>query len=172
MKKSLERIGTLINFPKFEWSINYLIEQNYLDLISATAYDGITRIYEQQAKWYIRRTQIWKPSPVFVVCRKHLSKRVKQELVKLQKFSPKTLDDVMKRSIEMIFEGITEQDEEIFNARNYFLSIKRYNLIQWRFDTDDEDTDYCMNLNFDINYLYQNKKVIQINRIINHTNRT
>ena len=50
----LEQIGTIINYPKIEWSTNYIIEQTYLDLISATASDGITRIYEQQAKWYNR----------------------------------------------------------------------------------------------------------------------
>ena len=44
----LGQICTIINYPKFEWSTNYIIEQTYLDLISATASDGITRIYEQQ----------------------------------------------------------------------------------------------------------------------------
>ena len=54
----LEQIGTIINYPKIEWSTNYIIEQTYLDLISATAYDSITRIYEQQAKWFSRRAPI------------------------------------------------------------------------------------------------------------------
>ena len=53
----MEQIGTIINYPKIEWSINYIIEQTYLDLISATACDGITRIYEQQVKWYSREHQ-------------------------------------------------------------------------------------------------------------------
>ena len=63
----MEQIGTIRNFPKIEWSTNYIIEQTYLDLISATAYDGITRIYEQQVKWYIRRAPIWNPPPVFTL---------------------------------------------------------------------------------------------------------
>jgi len=164
----LEQIGTIINFPKIEWSTNYIIEQTYLDLISATAYDGITRIYEQQVKWYSRRAPIWKASPVFVVFRKHLSKRVKQELAKLQKTWPKTLDYVMRRSIEMLFEGITKQDEEIFYSRNYFLSIKRYNLIQWRFDDDNENNNDCTTTKFDINYFEYDNKGIEIGRILDH----
>ncbi len=168
----MEQICTIINYPKIEWSLNYIIEQNYLDLISATAYDGITRIYEQQAKWFIRRASIWKPPPVFVVFRKHLSKRVKQELAKLQKTSPETLDYVMRRSIEMLFEGITKQDEEIFYSRNYFLSIKSYNLLRWRFDSDDEYSVNCMNLNYDINYLEYNNEGKAIGRILDFNNGT
>lgn len=38
----MEQIGTIINYPEIEWSTNYIIEQTYLDLISATASDGIT----------------------------------------------------------------------------------------------------------------------------------
>jgi len=138
-----------------------------LDLISATAFDGITRIYEQQVKWYIRRVPIWNPPPVFVIFRKHLSKRVKQELAKLQKTSSETLDYVMRRSIEMLFEGITKQDEEIFYSRNYFLSIKSYNLLQWRFDNDDENND-CTTLRFEINYFEYNNEGREIGRILDH----
>jgi hypothetical protein len=167
----LEQIGTIINFPKIEWSTNYIIEQTYLDLISATAYDGITRIYEQQVKWYSRRAPIWKPSPVFIVFRKHLSKRVKLELAKLQKMSPETLDYVMRRSIEMLFEGITKQDEEMFYSRNYFLSIKRYNLLQWRFDNDDENNNDCTTLRFEINYFEYNNEGREIGRILDHNNK-
>ena len=164
----LEQIGTIINFPKFEWSTNYIIEQTYLDLIDATAYDGITRIYEQQVKWYNRRAPIWKPSPIFVVFRKHLSKRVKQELATLQKTSPQTLEYVMRRSIEMLFEGITKQDEEIFYSRNYFLSIKRYNLLQWRFDNDNENNNDCTTIKFDINYFEYDNEGREIYRIFDH----
>ena len=164
----LEQIGTIINFPKIEWSTNYIIEQTYLDLISATAYDGITRIYEQQVKWYSRRALIWKPPPVFVVFTKHLSKRVKQELAKIQKISPETLDYVMRRSIEMIFEGIIQQDEEIFYSRNYFLSIKRYNLLQWRFDTNNENNNDCTILTFAINYCEYDNEGREIGRILDH----
>jgi hypothetical protein len=161
----LEQICAIINYPKLEWSINHIIEQTYSDLICATACDSITRIYEQQVKWYSRRVPIWNPPPVFVVFRKHLSKRVKQELAKLAKISPKILDYVMRRSIEMIFEGITEQDEEIFNSRNYFLSIKRYSLLQWRFDNDNENNNNCTNLTFDINYFEYNNEGREIDRI-------
>ena len=164
----MEQIGTIINYPKIEWSTNYIIEQTYLDLISATTYDSITRIYEQQVKWYIRRAPIWNPPPVFVIFRKHLSKRVKQELAKLQKTSPKTLDYVMRRSIEMIFEGITKQDEEIFYSRNYFLSIKRYNLLQWRFDNDNEINNDCTTIKFDINYFEYDNEGREIGRILDH----
>jgi hypothetical protein len=162
----LEQICAIINYPKLEWSTNYLIEQTYLDLISATSYDSITRIYEQQVKWYSRRAPTWKPPPVFVVFRKHLSKRVKQELAKLQKISPKTLDYVMRRSIEMLFEGITEQDEEIFYTRNYFLSIKRYDVLQWRFDNDNESNNDCTTLTFDISYFEYNNEGREIGRIL------
>jgi hypothetical protein len=164
----LEQICTIINYPQFEWSTNYIIEQTYLDLISASAFDGITRIYEQQVKWYSRRAPIWKPPPVFIVFRKHLSKRVKQELAKLQKTSPETLDYVMRRSVEMLFEGITQQDEEIFYSRNYFLSIKRYNLLQWRFDNDDENNNDCTTLRFEINYFEYNNEGREIGRILDH----
>ena len=164
----MEQIGTIINYPKIEWSTNYIIEQTYLDLISATASDSITRIYEQQVKWYSRRAPIWNPPPVFVVFRKHLSKRVKQELAKLQKTSPKTLDYVMRRSIEMLFEGITKQDEEIFYSRNYFLSIKRYNLLQWRFDNDNENNNDCTTIKFDINYFEYDNEGREIGRILDH----
>ena len=85
----MEQIGHTINYPKIEWSINYIIEQTYLDLISATACDSITRIYEQQVKWYSRRAPIWNPPPIFIIFRKHSIKRVKQELTKLQKTLPK-----------------------------------------------------------------------------------
>ena len=162
----MEQISTIINYPKFEWSTNYLIEQTYLDLISATDCDSITRIYEQQVKWYSRRAPIWNPPPVFVVFRKHLSKRVKQELVKLQKTSPETLDYVMRRSIEMLFEGITQQDEEIFYSRNYFLSIKRYNLLQWRFDDENENNNDCTIRTFEINYFEYNNEGREIGRIL------
>lgn len=165
----MEQICTIIYYPKFEWSTNYIIEQTYLDLISATDCDSITRIYEQQVKWYSRRAPIWKPSPVFIVFRKHLSKRVKLELAKLQKTSPETLDYVMRRSIEMLFEGITKQDEEIFYSRNYFLSIKRYNLLQWRFDNDDENNNDCTTLRFEINYFEYNNEGREIGRILDHT---
>jgi hypothetical protein len=168
LKPLLEQIGTIINFPKNEWSINYIIEQTYLDLICATASDGITRIYEQQAKWFNRRAPIWKPAPVFLVFRKHLSKRVKQELANLQKISPKTLDYVMRRSIEMLFEGITKQDEEIFYSRNYFLSIKRYNLLQWSFDNDNENNNDNTNIKFEINYFEYNNDGREIGRILDH----
>jgi hypothetical protein len=164
----LEQIGTIINFPEIEWSTNYIIEQTYLDLISATAYDSITRIYEQQVKWYIRRAPIWNPPPVFIVFRKHLSKRVKQELAKLQKTWPKTLDYVMRRSIEMLFEGITIQDEEIFYSQNYFLSSKRYNLLQWRFDNDNENNNDCTTIKFDINYFEYDNEGREIGRILGH----
>ena len=117
----------------------------------------------------IVRAPIWKPAPVFVVFRKHLSKRVKQELAKLQKISPKTLDYVMRRSIEMLFEGITKQDEEIFYSRNYFLSIKRYNLLQWRFDNDNENNNECNStITFEINYFEYDNEGREIGRILDH----
>jgi hypothetical protein len=163
----LEQIGTIINYPEIEWSTNYIIEQTYMDLISATASDGITRIYEQQAKWYSRRAPIWKPSPIFVIFRKHLSKRVKKELAKLKKTWPKTLDYVMNRCIEMLFEGITKQDEEIFYSRNYFLSIKRYNLLHWKFDNDEINND-CQTLKFDINYFVYDNNGREIGKILDY----
>jgi hypothetical protein len=164
----LEQIGTIINYPKIEWSTNYIIEQIYLDLKSATASDGITRIYEQQARWYSRRASIWNPPPTFVIFRKHLSNSVKKELAKLKKTLPKTLDYVMNRSIEMLFEGITKQDEEIFYSRNYFLSIKRYNLLQWRFDNDNEINNDSLTLKFDINYFVYDNEGREIGRILDY----
>ena len=66
----------------------------------------------------------------------------------------------------MLFEGITKQDEEIFYSRNYFLSIKRYNLLQWRFDNDNENNNNCTNLTFDINYYEYNNEGREIGRIL------
>lgn len=96
-----------------------------------------------------------------------MSNRIKKELAKLKKTSPKTLDYVMNRSIEMLFEGVTKQDEEIFYSRNYFLSIKRYNLLQWRFDNDNENNNDCLT-QFDINYFVYDNEGREIGRILDY----
>jgi len=68
----------------------------------------------------------------------------------------------------MLFEGITKQDEEIFYSRNYFLSIKRYNLLQWIFDKDNENNNDCTTKTFDINYFEYNNEGREIGRIFDH----
>ena len=80
----LTRIGTIINYPKFEMNINYLIEQIYLTLISALQNDGITRKYEARARWLIRRFNLWVPPPIFIIYRRDFPKEIWKEIVTLQ----------------------------------------------------------------------------------------
>lgn len=146
---NFESIGAIICYPRFLWTTNRLIEEIYLCLIKTTEGDGITRKYEKQVKWFLRRIHLWKPPPEFIIYRKDLSKQIRMELLKLvQNKSSKTLDNVITAAVDMLFESINEINEPIFNGDNYFLSAKRYKLLNWRFDRlGDDDTS-----NFDSNY--------------------
>ena len=57
----LEQMSTIINYPKLEWTKNYLIEHIYIVLISILQNDGITRKYETRARWLIRRINSGNP---------------------------------------------------------------------------------------------------------------
>ena len=121
-----------------EMNINYLIEQIYLILISVLQKDGITRKYEARARWLIRRFNIWIPPPVFIIYRRDFPKEIWREIVALQKKSPKTLDYVITRALEMIFDCLEETEESIFNRNYYLLSVKTAKSLKWRFDNKDD----------------------------------
>lgn len=134
----MEEICTIINYPKFEWTINYLIEQIYLVLISVLQNDGITGKYETRARWLIRRINLWKPSPVFIIYRKDFPKNIWRKIILLQKQSSQTLDYVITRALDMIFECIEETEEPVFNGNYYLFSVKRARLLKWRFDNEED----------------------------------
>ena len=156
VKTTLTRIGTIINYPNLEMNISYLIEQIFIVLISVLQDDGITRKYETRARWLIRRFILWKPPPVFIIYRRDFPKDIWIKIVSLYEKSPKTLDYVITRALEMIFDCIEETEEPIFNRNYYLLSIKRSKLLTWRFDkiedqTADSDSKYDINYDCYIN---------------------
>lgn len=81
----------------------------------------LRRLYEQQAIYKMYRIPIYRPPPVFIVHLKHLDDRLKQELVKLDKWSK---DYVLKEAIGKIFEHV--------DRRFYYLSAKP--LLDWRLE--------------------------------------
>jgi hypothetical protein len=165
----LEQICSIINYPKIEWSINYFIEQIYLVLISVLQNDGITRKYETRARWLIRRINLWKPPPVFIIYRRDFPKNIWIKIVTLQKKSPTAVDYVIKRAIEMIFDCLDEVEESIFNRDYYLLSIKRKKLFRWRFDKK-EDQDSDSDSKYNINYLLFDSKGLIVGRILDKDN--
>jgi hypothetical protein len=144
-------MNCIINYPDPIWSTNNLTEQIYISLISKSESYGINLKYEKRARWLLRRFCLYDPPPEFIVYRKDLPDLIRAKLSSLLKESPKTLDFVMTRAIEMIFEGITEQDEEVFNYKHYLFSVKRYKLFNWRFDKR-EDTETDPNSKYDVYY--------------------
>ena len=157
----LTKLGTIINYPKMEMNINYLIEQIYLILISVLQKDGITRKYEARARWLIRRFNIWIPPPMFIIYRRDFPKEIWREIVALQKKSPKTLDYVITRALEMIFDCLEETEEIIFNRTYYLLSVKTAKSLKWRFDNKD-DLKNDPDSNYHINYPYYNSMGIEL----------
>jgi hypothetical protein len=160
----LGRIGTIINYPRFIWNSNNLIEQIYIDLISAKEKDGITRKYEKRAKWLIRRIRLFELSLPFIIYKMDLSYQVKKELAEIGKANYKYMKSLVNRAIEMIFEGLDETNEPIFNNRHYLLSIKRYNKLEWRFDKE-EDKENDSDLKYEISYSGYNSEGIVIGKV-------
>lgn len=157
----MEEICTIINYPKFEWTINYLIEQIYLVLISVLQNDGITRKYETRARWLIRRINLWKPSPVFIIYRKDFPKNIWRQIILLQKQSSQTLDYVITRALDMICECIEETEEPVFNGNYYLFSVKRARLLKWRFDNE-EDQKNDLDSKYVIDYPYYNSNGMEL----------
>ena len=157
----LEQIGTITNYPKLEWTKNYLIEHIYIVLISVLQNDGITRKYETRARWLIRRINLWKPSPVFIIYRKDFPKNIWIKIIALQKQSPKILDYVITRALEMIFECIEETEEPIFNGNYYLFSVKRTKSLKWRFDNE-EDQKNDPDSKYVIDYPYYTSNGIEL----------
>ena len=161
VETNLEQICTIINYPKVEWTINYLIERIYLILISVLQNDGITRKYETRARWLIRRINLWKPSPVFIIYRKDFPKNIWIKIIALQKQSPKILDYIIIRVLEMIFECIEETEEPVFNGNYYLFSVKREKLLRWRFDIK-EDQKNDPDSKYVIDYPYYTSNGIEL----------
>jgi|SRR5215203_6252350 len=136
-KKSINQtnIGAIINYPldSNQWSINKIIDELYMQLISIIDEDGITLKYEKQARYLIRKIPIFRPIPEFVIFLNDLSYKLKEQLRKLAKIDPKLLDKIMKRTIEIIFDDIEETNEDYLNKKYFWLSIKRYGLLKWKF---------------------------------------
>jgi hypothetical protein len=138
INNSFELTGSIIYYPKFEWTTNYLIDQVFLCLIKTREKDnGVIRRYEKRARWFLRQINTWDLPPEFIIYRKDFSKRVYQEFVKLQRRSSKILDYIITSALESLFESIEETDEPIFNG-NYYLLSKKHNLFRWRFDRKDD----------------------------------
>jgi hypothetical protein len=127
--------GAIINYPldKNEWTLNKIIDELYMQLISTIDKDGITLKYENQARYLIRRIPILKPIPTFMIYLNDLSVKLKEQLKKLAKIDPKFLDKIMRRTIEIIFNDIEETHEDYFNKKYFWLCIKRYGLLRWKF---------------------------------------
>lgn len=168
LNNKFELIGAIVCYPKFVWTINYLIEQVFLSLIKVREKDGITRQYDKRAKWILRRINLWDPPPEFIIYRKDFSKRVYQELLKLQRESPKSLNYVITSALELLFETIEEKDEHVFNG-DYYLLSKKYKLFRWRFDKED-DQESDLDSNYDINYPLYDNAGIEIGRILDCNN--
>ena len=154
-------MNCLLYYPEYQWSTNYTIEQTFLCLIKIKEKDSITCKYEKRLRWLMRRFNIWAASqPIVIIYRKDLSKRIYKELVKLKEESPTTLDYIITRTLEMVFECIEEADEPVFNGEYYLLSVKRYNRLQWRFDRkEDQITD--PDSKYDIPYpLYNSNGIV------------
>lgn len=115
-------MNVIINYPKSECTIDYVIEQLYICLISKTEKDGFTRKYEKQVQDLIYKIPISNPIPYYIINLNDLTLRIKQELVLLLK--EKILDKVMKEAIGRIFE---EVDKEY-----YFLSVRKS--LKWKFE--------------------------------------
>jgi hypothetical protein len=165
---NFELTGAIICHPKFVWTTNYLIEQVFLSLIKAREKDGIIRRYEKRAKWFLRRINVLDSPPVFIIYRKDFSIRVYQELLKLHRESPKTLNYVITSALEYLFESIQEIDEPFFNG-DYYLFSKKYKLLNWRFDKkDDEKSD--PDSKYEINYPLYDNDGIKISRIFDYHN--
>lgn len=111
-----------MNYPKSEWTINYLIEQLYLCLILKKEKDGFTRKYEKQAQDLMYKIPLNKPTPYYIINLSDLTLRIKKELVSLSK--EMLLDQVMKETIGQIFEGI--------NKEYYILSVRKS--LKWKFE--------------------------------------
>ena len=109
----------------------------------------------------IRGFNLWKPPPVFVIYRSDFPKEIWREITALQKKCPKTLDYVITRALEVIFDSLEETEESIFNRNYYLLSVKTAKLLKWRFDNEDDiindpDSKYY------INYSYYNSNGIEL----------
>ena len=163
VKTTLTRIGTIINYPNLEMNISYLIEQIFIVLISVLQDDGITRKYEAKARWLIRRFNLCLPPPVFIIYRRDFPKEIWREITALQKKYPKTLDYVITRALEMIFDCLEESEESIFNRNYYLLSVKTAKSLKWRFDNKDDLTN-DPDSKYPINYPYYNNNGIEFNR--------
>ena len=99
----------LSTYPSFYWSTSYLIEQIYIELISAKEDDGITLKYEKRAKWLSRRIPLFDTSLPFIVYKKDLSKSVKKELCQIGETDYEYMKSLVKNAIEMIFMGLDEE---------------------------------------------------------------
>jgi hypothetical protein len=118
-----------------EWSIEYLIDEMFLSLMSVKAQfcminsnrktsllsdpkkvefnnrcnygNGIVRrTYEEQARYKMYRMAIYNPHPVFVIHLKHIDERVK---VQLAKEDEETRNEILKQVAERIFETVDKR---------------------------------------------------------------
>jgi hypothetical protein len=168
LTNKFELNGAIVCYPKFVWTTNYFIEQVYLCMIKARDKDGITRRYEKRAKWFLRRINLWDSSPEFIIYRKDFSKRVYQELIKYKRESPITLNYVITSALEDLFESIQETDEPVFDG-DYYLMSKKYKLLKWRFDRED-DQESDLDSKYDINYPLYDNAGIEIGEILDRHN--
>lgn len=150
-------MNCIINCPYFFWSTRYLTEQIYIELISSKEEDGITLKYQKRAKWLLRRIPVFNVQLPFIIYKKDLSERTKKELIEIAQIDFNFMKNLVKRSIEMIFESLDEVEEPLFNNRHFLLSIKRHNKLIWRFDTP-EDKENDPNSKYELNLFEYNDK--------------
>ena len=157
-------MNCIINYPASDWSTSYLIEQIYFELISIREEDGVTLKYEKRSKWLNRRIPLFEISLPFIIYTKDLSERVKKEIVEIGEANYEYMKSLVKKSIEMIFMGLDETEEPIFDKRHYLLSIKPYHQLDWRFDTKDDKIN-DLDSKYDIIYPEYNSKGNAIGKV-------
>jgi hypothetical protein len=100
-------------FSDYKWTTEFLVNQ--LPFHLETFIDSnLEKKYQKQAKDLIYRIPVYIPVPPFIVYKKDLGDRLKNELAD---YSEKDRADVLKTAVERIFENI--------NQRYFLQSVKK-----------------------------------------------
>jgi hypothetical protein len=93
------------DFVYDEWTTEFVVDQLHFHL--ETFIDGSKeKKYQKRAKDLLYRIPVYIPVPPFIVYRKDLSDRLKDELAD---YSEKAREDILKAAIGRIFENIDQR---------------------------------------------------------------
>jgi hypothetical protein len=118
--------------PYEPWSTNYIKDELTFQLSStkSSLIDEKNRDiptinkYHDHAEFVLYRINLYKPSPEFLINRSDLTSRLKNELERLYKSSPKLFEQIVTESVQTILEGV--------NQRYYHVNGIPYK-VTWRF---------------------------------------